>query len=147
MNALVKGLKVSDFWGQLTIDEFDVLYTASIPTPERVISLLEADERNRKDGQILTWIHRFIRSTPTLKALLRFITGSESLHTSLSSRSHIRVKFLDSTETDPMPTTLTCFRIFNVPRSFISYCQLERNFTNAITKKEQWTMEDNVFLI
>ena len=72
MKACVKGLNISNFWKNLTEDEFDSLHASSVPTPDRVLSLLEAEDKNAHEQTITTWLHRFVRETNKLPSLCDF---------------------------------------------------------------------------
>ena len=138
MLALIKGLKSFQFWCDLSEQEFDALYSLSIPTPERVIGLLESDPQSPHESKILSWLHRYLRSTTILRKFLQFVTGTDSLH----KPGNINVKFFSSNAAEPMPRPQTCFRILNVPKNYTSLTQLTDMFDAALKNPEAWQVED-----
>ena len=138
MNAIVKGMKLTNLWKQTTASEIEALYLSAIPTRERVAALLETDEKSPIDARIATWLYRYVANTPYLKEFIRFVTGSSSI----ILNDPIRVCFTNTT-IEPMPSAHTCFCILQLPRTFNSYYHLERNFDIVLTDKNYWLMEDD----
>ena len=119
-------------WNVPTSEELDALYEVSVPTPGRVIELLETDEKVKQDGKITTWLHRFVRNTYHLKTFLRFVTGAELLH----SHSSIQVQFKDSNATKPLPSAFTWFPHTDSSEKFWELFSVRKKLQWSSTRQE-----------
>ena len=116
MNAIVKGMRLTDFWDQVTVEEMASLYRSAVPTSEGVAALLEIEEKSAVDAKIATWLFRYVDNTAYLEEFLRFVTGSSSL---ISSNA-IQVKFTQTT-IEPTPSLQTDLLLHSVLTSDIQF--------------------------
>ena len=138
MQLLVQGM--GSFWNKTNVNQMDSLYQLTTPTADDIISILDPEEVCKKDQQVTTWLHRYVRSSnpDELLHFVRFITGSEMM----IPGSKIKIEFVDQSEEHLHPITKTCFKILIVPRQFKSFFELRDNL-NFYVNQGSWEVHDD----
>lgn len=133
-------MEMGTFWRKLSKSHLLSIFNATRPNAEKIIDSLDCSERNRQEGRIIIWLHRYIRScTQTeMERFLRFITGS----TSISPATMIKVEFNDQTIENLRPRSQTCFQIFIIPRQYFSFTQMKTNLDFFIGNASNWALHD-----
>ena len=138
MQLLVQGM--GSFWNKTNVNQIDALYQLTTPTADEIISILDPEETCKKDQQVTTWLHRYVRSSSPdeLQRFVRFITGSEMM----IPGSKIKIEFVDQSEECLHPLTKTCFKILIVPRQYKSFFELRDNL-NFYVNQGSWEVHDD----
>ena len=143
MQKVVSGM--GNFWNKVSSHMISSLYDCTLPTSEKILSNLDANESCNQDQKVVTWLHRYIRccSKEELQMLLRFVTGSPSIQPNMK----IRVEFVDQMAQHLRPCSKTCFKILILPRQYSSFTEMKENLTVYIQNTSNWCVDDNILMI
>ena len=135
--ALVRGM--GHFWKKTSPEMLEMLYEKNIPTPSKVIENLLIVESNKIDAKITTWLHRYLRSCDRaeLSRFIRFVTGSD-----LFDQTKIRCEFVNQPVEHLRPKSKTCFKMFYLPRQYLSFYHLRDNLNLYMKDTSTWTVHD-----
>ena len=136
--CIAKGM--GSFWGKLSGDCLNYIFSFSTPTAERLIDLISPEEQSQKEGRLTGWFYRYIRNCNQCKlmTLLRFITGSTCL-----SLGSIKLQYVNQNPPHLRPISQTCFKILNLPRQYTCFTHLSHNLDIFLKADcESWQLQD-----
>ena len=129
-----------DFWCSKTVDDVYALYQCMSVTPSKLLQLLEEPIfQNKAEASVYTYLRQFIgnMSLQQSRAFLRFVTGS-----SACTAGNLEVQFNSLSGLSRRPIAHTCSNCLELPSTYTSYPELEKEFHVILSDEEfSWVMD------
>ena len=116
------------FWSQFSIEHLFKLYVSLNATPEQCNSA-----RSRVFGYLIRFVGNI--KLKELRQFLRFVTGSSVMIT-----KSIKVHFNSLKGIPRRPISHTCSCTLELPTSYVSFLEFEKEFSLVLTSEGAWAM-------
>lgn len=123
-----------------SVESVKLLYSKSKATSTKVIGILSYECKDDGERDSIGFLKRYIRGLDVnqLKRFLKFVTGSDLLHT--VSEIKIAFTYYVDSEFSRRPIAHTCGPLLELPSTYRSFCELRSDFSN-ILKSNDWQMD------
>ena len=127
------------FWSPKMTDVVCALYWCMSVTPSKLLALLqEPIFANKAEATVFGYLQQFIgnMSVEQARGFMRFVSGSTSCMT-----NQLEVQFNTLSGLSRRPIAHTCSSIIDVPSTYDSYPEFEKEFNLILTNKLSMTMD------
>ena len=142
MRAMREGIPSLElpFWSGHSVKDLNCLYTSLCASPQRVLSSLnEPNELDMNQARVFEYLKQLIGNMggDSLRRFLRFTTGSSVLF-----NNRISVTFNSLSGLARRPIAHTCDSIIELPSTYVTYPEFEREFTAVLADDDHaWQMD------
>lgn len=132
--------KEKAFWNAFAVNQLHSLYQSLSATPAKVLAILEEPmEENSSQARVFTYLQQYIGNMKNeeVRRFLRYTTGSSVL-----IGEHIIVSFNTLTGAARRPIAHTCGCELELPSTYLSYVEFEKEFNSILANDEYtWDMD------
>ena len=127
------------FWSPKITDDVCALYRCMSVTPSKLLALLqEPIFSNKAEATVFGYLQQFIgnMSVEQARSFIRFVSGSTSCMT-----NRLEVQFNTLSGLSRRPIAHTCSSTLEIPSTYDSYPEFEKEFNLIISNKLSMTMD------